>query len=318
LKSARSGQFVLLCAVLAGCGSTTGSDGGIRRLSWGDPDLQGVWDYRTATPLATPATLGERIQFSEVEKNEFEAGSAARGEAFVRSVGNFVGDEPWADRGEQLTEGARAALIIDPPDGRMPQRTAFGRKLAGQYFSQLSGTTTEGPEVRTVLERCIVAPLVPLRPLNFNNNVKIIQSPDHVVILNEMVHDARIVPIHRSAVRVDSNPLPRWLGQSLGHWEGDTLVVVTSGFRDYPNLLGTSANMHLVERFTAAGPSQLIYEFTVTDPEVFVRPWTARQTLARLDGRIYEYACHEGNVSMTLMLRGARMAELEQLPEEAE
>jgi hypothetical protein len=229
----------------------------------------------------------------------------------VRTVGDFVGDEPWADRGQSLTEDRRAALIVDPANGRLPARTEYGKELAGQWFGQMSDKESVDPESRTVLERCIVAPLVPLRPLNFNNNIKIIQSPDHVVILNEMVHDARVIPIQRPGETINVTGVPRWLGESVGHWEGETLVVETSNFRAYPNLLGTSPDLQLTERFTVAGDSRLVYEFTVTDPRVFSQPWSARQTLARLDGRLYEYACHEGNVSMTLMLRGARVVERE-------
>jgi len=295
--------------LLAACVSSVDPDIEIKRTSWGDPDLQGNWDYRTATPLATPEALGDRVHFTDAEKEEFEQGSAARGDAFVRKSGNYVGDEPWADRGLELTEENRAALIIEPPSGQLPARTAYGRKLAGRYFGQMSTELTAGPEDRTVLERCIVGPLVPLRSMNFNNNVKIIQSPTHVVILTKMVHDARIVPIQRTGKTIKTTGLPHWLGESVRYWEHDTLVVETTNFRAFANLLGTSPSLHLTERFTMDGDSQLTYEFTVDDPAVFTHPWIARQTLRRLNGRVYEYACHEGNVSMKFILRGSRLAE---------
>jgi hypothetical protein len=255
--------------------------------------------------------LGDRTHFTGEEKDEFEQGSTARGVAFVRSVGNFVGDEPWADRGQLLTEGERAALIVDPANGKLPDRTDYGKQSATGFFQQMSDDNPSDPEVRTVLERCIVAPLVPIRPMNFNNNFKIIQTSDHVIILMEMVHDARIVPIERGDQPKARSGVARWLGESIGRWEDETLVVETRNFRAYQNLLGTSPGLHLIERFTVRGESQLIYEFTVADPEVFTETWSARQTMNRLDGRIYEYACHEGNVSMQLMLRGARRVETE-------
>lgn len=305
-------SLVILALIIlgcSGCAPDSQTEPGTQRLSWGDPDLRGVWDYRTATPLTTPQALGTRVSFDDAEKSEFENGSEARGVAFVRSVGNYVGDEPWADRGLLLTEGSRAALVFDPPDGKLPPRTRYGKKLKGQFFAQLSSEETVDPEDRTVLERCIVAPLVPLRPLNFNNNIKIIQSPGYVVIVTEMIHDARIVPIRRSSSKIEKTGVRRWFGESVGYWENETLVVETTSFRAYPNLLGTSPDLHLTERFTANGTSQLTYEYRVDDPSVFTQPWSARQTLQRLEGRMYEYACHEANVSMTLMLRGSRTAE---------
>lgn len=283
---------------------------GVERFSWGDPNLQGVWDYRTATPLETPTTLGRRTEFSAEEALEFEQHSQKRGRSFVESLGDYVGDEPWADRGTSLTEADRGSLIIDPRSGKLPFRTPYGESLKGRFVAQMTGSP-QGPEDRTVLERCIIAPLVPLSSLNFNNNISIVQTPDHVVVVNEMVHDARIIPLNAT-----SNPqltaARRWLGQSWGHWEDDTLVVVTTNFRDYPNLLGTSPNVEIVERFSldvTNTQEKLVYEYTITDPDVFEQPWSARQTLSRTNGRMYEYACHEGNQSMTLMLRGARLEE---------
>lgn len=297
---------VLLCSC---AGKPASSPFAPPQHSWGDPNIQGAWDYRTATPLAVPPGMAGRTHFTDAEKDEFENGATARGVAFVRRVGNFVGDEPWADRGQMLTEDTRAALIVDPPSGQMPPRTRYGKQLFGRYFAQLSGVESTGPEDRTILERCIVAPLVPLRPLNFNNNVSIVQSPSHVVIMTEMVHGARIVPIQRNANSLRRLGVPQWYGESIGHWEHNTLVVETINFRAYENLLGTSANLQLVEKFTLANNSQLTYEYTISDPDIFSKPWTARQTLNRLDGKIYEYACHEGNISMKLMLHGARVAE---------
>ena len=173
--------MAVIAALTTGCTSNTPTGFKSTKLNWGDPNLQGFWDYRTATPLTIPDELGDRTDFTDSERTDFESGSTERGVAFVKQVGNFVGDEPWADRGDKLTENSRAALIIDPPSGKLPQRTPYGKELSGQYFAQMAGPTND-PEDRTVLERCITAPLVPIRPLNFNNNIKIVQSPDFVVI----------------------------------------------------------------------------------------------------------------------------------------
>ncbi len=153
--------------------------------------------------------------------------------------------------------------------------------------------------------------MVPMRPSWFNSNVRIVQTPDYVVIMNEMVHDARIVPLDGR----DKTPnLRRWLGQSRGHYEGETLVVQTSHFREYVNRLGMSADAQVTERFTRLDDDHLSYEYTVNDP-AFTAPWAGRQTFNRLDGHIYEYACHEGNYSMVAMLRGARLEEAERVGE---
>ena len=268
------------------------------------PNLEGFWDYRTATPLETPATLGDRNVFSDAEVVSFESGSEARALGFVKSLGGFVGDEPWADRGQLLTEGNRASLIIDPSSGRLPQRTEYGRTLAGGWKRQMMAELS-GPEDRTVLERCVYNPVTPVRPSFFNNNLRIVQTPEHVLIHTEMIHEARIVRIVKPPVQ---HTLPSsYRGESLGYWDDGTLVIKTRGFEPHTNHLGTSTNLILTERITLDDVSdQLIYEFTVNDPKVFTSPWTARQTLSRLDGIIYEYACHEGN-SMDVMLRGARM-----------
>jgi len=298
---------LLVIALLASTSQPTDvfAQDSVKRLNWGDPDLQGTWDYRTATPLEKPDWLGLRTDFDSREAEQYAAESTTRGRAHIASLGGYVGDEPWADRGTELTEANRGSLIIDPPSGKLPPRTEHGESLRGRYGSQMAGSP-EDPEDRTVLERCIIAPLVPLISLNFNNNVRILQTPDYVVIVNEMIHDTRIVPLNSEP---EAQAIPRWSGHSVGHWEGNTLVVNTSNFRAFANPLGTSPDMQLVERFTLDTDDTLIYQYTVSDPTVFEQAWTARQTMRRTQGQIYEYACHEGNRSMGMMLRGARLEE---------
>jgi hypothetical protein len=281
--------------------------------SWGDPDIEGSWSYRTATPLQRPLDLGDRAEFSSDEAALFESTADERFDSFLRSgaIGDYVGDEPWADRGRQLTEGSRASLIIDPPNGRLPRRTPLGKERSARAREQR--IRADGPEDRPVSERCLIWPLAPLRSENYNNNLRIVQTPNHIVLATEMIHHARIVPLVRDeTVRRARAATPSnrsYLGNSVGYWDGDTLVVETSGFRDYLHPWGTTADMRLRETFTRDGRGGLTYEYTVDDPAAFESAWTARQTLQPLEGRIYEYACHEANHSMELILRAARATE---------
>jgi hypothetical protein len=167
----------------------------------------------------------------------------------------------------------------------------------------MAAQVTDNPEDRTVLERCIVSSSIPLRNSNFNNNVQIVQTPTHVVIHTEMVHEARIAPFGGAS----STVIRQWNGMSYAKWEGDALVVTTTGFREAINRIGTGHDMVIQERFSLTGPDVLRYDYTVHDPAVFTASWTARQTLKRTQGRIYEYACHEGNESIPAMLRGSKV-----------
>jgi hypothetical protein len=260
------------------------------------PNFDGVWDFRTATPLEAPESVGSDGGFSAAQAREFEKESE-------ESWRKRVWDEPWADRGRELSEGNRASLIIDPTDGRLPPRTEYGKTLVGKWRESMDAVHTNDPEDRTVLERCIVSSSVPLQSSTFNNNIRIVQTPDHVVIVVEMVHEARIAKF--DAVR---NPgIRSWNGHSTAAWEDDTLVLMTAGFRQFTNRIGTSPDMKIQERFSLIGADKLAYEYTVEDPLVFTSPWTAKQTLTRSDGLIYEYGCHEGNHSLTAILRGSRL-----------
>jgi hypothetical protein len=267
----------------------------IPRTRMGKPNFVGIWDFRTATPLEAPASAGSDGLFSSAEARNFE-------EESEENWRTRVWDEPWADRGRELSEGNRASLIIDPKDGRLPPRTKYGKTLAGKWRDAMGAVHTNDPEDRTVLERCIVSSSVPLQASNFNNNIQIVQTPDHIVIVAEMVHEARIAKLE--AVRTPG--IRSWNGHSTAAWVGDTLVITTMGFRQFTNQVGTSQDMKIIERFSLISADKLAYEYTVEDPLVFTSSWTARQTLTRSDGRIYEYACHEGNHSLTAILRGSR------------
>jgi hypothetical protein len=288
----------------------------------GRPDLQGVWDYRTITPLERPKELGTKQFFTDEEAAKFEKEEnrrqnrdlidSERGGLQYPPGGVVPYNEFWYDRGVKIAGSKRTSLIVDPPDGRLPAWTPEGQKLANlraaaERDDQLGHPHADSWEDRPLQERCIVGLNAgpPMIPGAYNNNFQLFQTPKYVVILNEMVHSARVVPL-------DGSPhgnIRQWKGDSRGHWEGDTLVVDTTNFKRETNLEGSSANTHLIERFTRTGASTLLYEFTVDDPAMWTKPWTAVVPMSKSEDPIYEYACHEGNYGMTGILAGARAEE---------
>ena len=290
------------------------------RTAWGHPDLQGVWDFRTLTPLERPAELGDKEFLTTEEAAEYEARQLAERDADRRDgaelpfgIGSDVErayNQFWWDYGTNLNEDRRTSLIVDPPSGRIPY-TEAGQAEAGRFFSVLFGNVAAGPEDRALGERCILGFNAgpPMLPSAYNNNVQLFQTPDTVVLLNEMVHNARIVPL-------DGRPhLPsdvrQWVGDSRGRWEGDTLIVETTNFLGETSFVASGPNLRLVERFTRTADDRLVYEFTVEDPTMWTRPWTAAVPMKRNDLPMFEYACHEGNYGMTNLLAGARAEDAE-------
>ena len=198
----------------------------------------------------------------------------------------------------------RTSLIVDPADGRIPARTEHAvAAAAARREARLGRGPTPGPENRGLWERCLTLG-VPSLSGAYNYNFQLFQAADHVVILNEMIHDARIVPLDGSP-HVDPK-IRQWLGNSRGRWDGDTLVVETTNFSGKTSFRGAQEHLHLTERFTRVGPGTLLYEVKVEDPATFERPWTFALPMNRNDGLVYEYACHEGNYGMVNLLLGAR------------
>jgi len=281
----------------------------------GQPDLQGIWSNATITPLERPDDLAGKTALTEKEAAEYEKEVVKRTNVDRRE--GIVGTEAdvaraynnfWYDRGTKTVGTRRTSLIIDPPDGKIPQLTPEAQKRVADRDSRRV-RPAEGPEDRSLSERCILWQTAgpPMLPSGYNNNYQIVQSRDYVTIFNEMIHDTRIVPL-------DGRPhLPQnvrlWMGDSRGHWEGDTLVIDTTNFTEKTAFRGASEKMHLVERFTRVDAETLVYSFTVDDPSSFAKPWTAEITSTRAAGPIFEYACHEGNYGMTGLLRGARADE---------
>ncbi len=265
--------------------------------AWGDPDLQGVWDFRTITPLERPAELEGKEVLTAEEAAAFEQETlaarnkdqrASDGISADRDVANAY-NQFWWDYGDALTEDRRTSLVVDPPDGRIPRKQSRS-ELAALYSDRIPA----GPEDRPLWERCIIGfdSGPPMLPSAYNNNVQLLQTPDHAVILNEMVHSARIVPLDRRPHL--SSEIRQLVGDSRGHWDGDTLVVESTNFLRETGFTGSGANLHLVERFTRADADTLVYEFTVEEPENFTQPWTAMIPMRRNGEPMFEYACHEG------------------------
>ena len=298
------------------------------RTADGRPDLGGVWDFRTITPLQRPQELAGREFLTDEEAAAFEAETAVTRNADLnraalakvvtgRGVVNgttetrdlaLAYNDFWWDRGTKVVGTRRTSLIVDPPGGRIPSLTteAESRRQARQEGNQ---RITAGPEDRALSERCILGfnSGPPMLPGGYNQNVHLFQTPDYVAILNEMVHNVRIVPM-------DGRPhadLPQWTGESRGRWDGDTLVVETKNFLRETSFRSSSENLNLTERFTRVDADTLLYEFTVEDPTTWERPWSVEVPMRKSDAPMFEYACHEGNYGMEGTLSGARALERE-------
>ena len=287
------------------------------RTAWGAPDLQGVWDFRTITPMERPTDLATDVltdaEAARIEAEIQAAQETRDSETPFDTVGNY--NQFWFDPGTTVVDTKRTSLVVDPPDGRIPAKTpeAQARYEAGTEAGRglRRHTPTPGGFVEDlgpggVQVRCIVGfnSGPPMTPGGYNQNVQLLQTPDHVVIFNEMIHNARIVPLDGSP----HGDIPQWVGDSRGRWEGDTLVVETVNFHRETAFQGglTGSSLTLVERFTLAAPEVLLYHVTVDDPTAWTQPWTYELPMQRNDLPLYEYACHEGNYGIYNILAGAR------------
>jgi hypothetical protein len=284
------------------------------RTADGQPDLEGVWTNPTLTSLERPAELAGKEFLTEQEAADYvkrllqQVNSDRRDGGADTDVGRSY-NEFWRDRGNGLVADRRTSLIIDPPDGRIPPLTPEAQKRVDATRDYMRDHATDGPEGRSFAERCLAWTTAgpPMLPGPYNNDFQILQAPGYVAILSEMIHDARMIPLDRR-LHVSSD-IREWMGDSRGHWEGDTLVVDTTNFNSEYSFRGSDSNLHLTERFTRVSPGVIQYEFTVDDPTAFTRSWTARIPLNKTTDRVYEYACHEGNYALTDILAGARAAE---------
>jgi hypothetical protein len=270
------------------------------RTAWGDPDLQGVWNYATMTPLERPRDLSNKEVLSAEEAAAYEKQTNER-----QGATNNTAGPDWWDPGTRHLTNRRTSLITTPASGRMPPLTPDAQaRAAARAQAARSRGPAEGPEDLGLNVRCLnwstAGP--PMLPGVYNNNVQFVQTRTTIVIVNEMIHDARIVPM-------DGRPhgaVPRWMGDSRGGWDGATLVVDTIGFTDKTGFRGADQKLHLVERFTPVDAGTIEYQFTAEDPTVWTESWTASFPMHRTNERMYEYACHEGNArSMEGILRAS-------------
>ena len=291
------------------------------RTAWGDSDLQGVWNNSTITELERPRDLSGKQVLADDEAATVER----------RAAQNRVDRQPpagdpgtynqfWFDRGTKVVPTKRTALIVDPQDGKLPPLTTAGQKRQEERFRGLGptalGSSGNGPfdsyEDISLVTRCITRGLPnAMFPGGYNNNYQIVQVPGMVVLLSEMMHDVRVIPLD-GRPHLSQN-IRQWMGDSRGHWEGNTLLVDVTNFPDrdvtgfgVPYRHSETSHLHLIERFTRVNADKLDYEVTVGDPSTFTRKWTASIPMVKSQDRLYEYACHEGNYSLTNMLRGSR------------
>ena len=278
----------------------------------GNPDLQGVWTSASVVPLERPKNLNGKEFYTPQEAAE--------------NAKRVLGMSSWERLGSQAPEHynmsqygldlsqfkvastLRTSLIVGP-DGRIPPFTPQAQKRLAERAARNRGHQFDGPENRPLQERCLIYSTEgpPMLPSAYNSNLQIVQDAGHVAIVQEMIHSARIIPTGGSPHL--GAGIRQWMGDPRGHWEGDTLVVDTTNFTDQTSFHGSTASLHLVERFTRIDKDTIIYQFTADDPATWTRPWTAEITLTQIEGPILEFACHEGNQGIANTLSGARAAE---------
>ena len=273
------------------------------RTAWGDPDLQGLWNMTHGTPLERP----EGVTAAVLSEEERATRRAARSSAFFTPRDGDPGfyNEFWFEWGE---EDNRTAMIDDPPDGRIPMNP--GVREREDALRAARREKAESPDTwldMSVYDRCITRWALPALPTNYNNNWNILQAPGYVVIFQEMIHDARIIPLD-GRPHIDAG-IRQWLGDSRGRWEGDTLVIETTNFNGKHSFNGSREGLHLVERIRRVDADNLDWQWTITDASVYAQPWTGSLPLTSTEGPLFEYACHEGNYGLYNILAGARVEE---------
>ena len=309
------------------CAPAFTADYEVPLTEFGQPNLRGVWNFSSDVPLERPLNQPDKLTISVDELGEKRASAAAQKKQADDYTGNALGvggyNTFWIENESQIND-LRTSLIIDPANGRLPkmldgaviQRGGLGPDIPGErpVRYRVGGIAKNGPEDRGLSERCLKGfnSGPPFVPSLYNNNVQIFQTANHVVLMTEMIHDARIIPLGELP-RLGADMAP-WSGESRAHWEQDTLVVETENFTNKTNSFryaGTADNMKLTERFTRVAPDRMNYEFTLDDPNTYESSFTVLVPMPRAQGVIYEYACHEGNYGLHNVLAGARREELE-------
>ena len=283
----------------------------VPRTPDGHADLQGTWDFAQLTPFERPGNFAGKQSLTDDEAEEFAQQRIETGNKDKRDGGAAADVERayndfWWDFGKRVAK--QTSLVVDPPDGRVPATTPEAQARAAARRGKY-----DNPEERPLAERCIVGfnSGPPMVPSAYNNNVQIVQTRDSVMILNEMIHSARLVALNGRPHPPTS--IRSLTGDSIGHWDGDTLVVDTTNFLQDAGFRGATANMHLVEKFTRVDKDTLRYEFTVDDPATWTGKWSASIPMTKTDELIYEYACHESNYGLEGVLKGARYEDQQKL-----
>ena len=324
-----AGVVVLALSAVAGAQSPATGRAKVGAKAWtqphtpdGQPDLQGIWTNGTLTPLERPAELGAKEYLTPQEAEEYQKRVLARwdrdnrGGGAEADLGRAYGGV-WWDADARLVPITRTSLIVDPPEGKIPALTPDAQRRANDLRLDRQRRPADGPEDRPLMDRCLWWPAVgpPMLPSFANNspyhtlitNYQFFQIPGYVVIVNEILHETRFIPLDG---RPHLSPAIRqWMGDSRGAWEGNTLVVDTTNFTGKSQFRGSGERLHLIERFTRTDPDTIMYEFTVDDPASFVRPWSVRVPMIRGQGPIIENACHEGNYGLRFLLGIARWEE---------
>ena len=289
------------------------------RTAWGQPDLQGVWDFRSITPMQRPNDRADQEFLTTEEAAELDQAAVERDvqswnrEARRTEAGGNVGayNNFWMDRGLKSVGTRRTSLIVYPPNGRMPAMTPSGQERAQARRDYAREHPADSWVDRPPYDRCILGFNAgpPITPGGYNQNVQVFQTPDYVVLMNEMVHSSRVIPLDGQEHLPDN--IRQWMGDSRGHWEEDTLVVETTNFlRETSFRSGvTTADLRLIERFTRVSDGTLMYDVTIEDPNAWDRPWSYRIPMQQNPMPLFEYACHEGNYGLTNILAGAREKE---------
>ena len=292
------------------------------RTADGQPDLQGIWSNASIIPLERPKELEGKQSLTPEEMADYEAKVFNRSSREKPLPAGQVGtyNDFWWDGDSKRAQNLRTSIIVDPADGKVPALTPQAQQRAEADRVYARQHPADGPEDRPLYERCIVFPMTgpPMLPSFYDNhqygplttNYQIVQTPEYVTLLMEVMHEMRIIPL-------DGRPhLPstvrQWKGDARGHWEGNTLVVDSTNFTDKTRFRGADENLHLIERFTRTAPNILLYEFMVDDPTAFTKPWKGEIPMIASDGPLFEHACHEGNYGLAGILGGARADEKKQ------
>lgn len=322
--------LTLALSLSVSCVSIAADNYTVPRTQWGQPDLQGVWNFSSDTPMQRPSQYGERQFLSREEIEQIRIRQAAADASSDSAIATEGVDESYNDfwvENAGIGDEVRTSHIVYPLNGQLPPLVEGAIARQGVYGGGTTGESrpvriaaggigTDGPEDRGLSERCIIGFNAgpPFVPSLYNNNVQIVQSQDHAVIMTEMIHDARIVKLYDSAADLQhiTDDVKLWTGDSKGYWDDETLVVVTKNFNGLAasfGSTGTSLDKTLTERFTRVSASTVDYEFTIDDPSTYTDKFTAIVPMTRVAGQVYEYACHEGNYGMVNILRGARVQE---------